>query len=163
VWFTDEGTPPAIGRITPSGQITEFSVGLNSGSWPYAIAPGPDGDLWFTDDGSTPAIGRINPSTGEITEFLTGLQASDGGYPSDGSYLGGIAPAPDGNLWFTDGGCDGNDAPACEIGDIGAGMPPLWQHRRRSQAEGRPVSPSLRGRSLDELRRPAAIHQSVRI
>ena len=46
-----QGTTKAIGRITPSGQITEFSSGLNAGSVPAVIAPGPDGNLWFTDDG----------------------------------------------------------------------------------------------------------------
>ena len=52
----------AIGRITPSGLITEYSAGLEPGSEPEGIAPGPDGNLWFTDAGATPAIGRITPS-----------------------------------------------------------------------------------------------------
>ena len=38
LWFTDFGAP-AIGRITPSGTITEFSAGLNRGSVPSDIAP----------------------------------------------------------------------------------------------------------------------------
>ena len=59
LWFTDVGSTKAIGRITPGGQITEFSSGLNAGSDPAFIAPGPDGNLWFTDEGSTPAVGRI--------------------------------------------------------------------------------------------------------
>ena len=31
LWFTDQGTTEAIGRITPPGTITEFSTGLNPG------------------------------------------------------------------------------------------------------------------------------------
>ena len=53
LWFTDQGTTKAIGRITTAGQITEFSTGLNAGSLPLGIAAGPDGNLWFTDQGST--------------------------------------------------------------------------------------------------------------
>ncbi len=34
------------------GAITEFSNGLNPGSDPFAIVPGPDGNLWFTDAGA---------------------------------------------------------------------------------------------------------------
>ena len=79
----------------PLAQTTEFSTGLNAGSSPLGIAPGPDGNLWFTDGGTTKAIGRITP-TGTITEFSSGLNS--------GSSPGFIAPGPDGNLWFTDGG-----------------------------------------------------------
>jgi hypothetical protein len=57
VWFTD--LAGAIGRVTPSGQITEFTDGLNTGSFPFDIAPGPDGNVWFTDLGNTAAIGRV--------------------------------------------------------------------------------------------------------
>ena len=46
----------------PLGEITEFSAGLNAGSNPKGIAPGPDGNLWFTDTGTTAAIGRITPT-----------------------------------------------------------------------------------------------------
>ena len=89
------GDDPAIGRITPSGQITEFTSGLNAGSVPVGIAPGADGNLWFTDRGTTRAIGRITPD-GQITEFTSGLNS--------GSYPTVIAPGADGNLWFTDPG-----------------------------------------------------------
>ena len=87
LWFADRGTPPAIGRMTPSGALNEFDLGV--GSSPLAIAAGPDGNLWFTDPG-TAAIGRITPA-GAVSEFPV-----SGGNPS------GIASGPDGNLWFTD-------------------------------------------------------------
>ena len=97
MWFTDAGSTPAIGRITPSGTITEFSAGLQPGnaSVPAGIAAGPDGNMWFTDEAGTPAIGRITPS-GTITEFSAGLQPGNASVPAR------IAAGPDGNMWFTD-------------------------------------------------------------
>jgi hypothetical protein len=116
MWFTDDGATRAIGRITPSGQITEFSAGLNSGSFLVDIAPGPDGNLWFTDRGTTRAIGRITPS-GQITEFSAGLNS--------GSFPFSIAPGPDGNLWFTDQGTTraiGQITPSGQITEFSAGL-----------------------------------------
>lgn len=98
LWFTDwayVGGEPAIGRITPSGAITEFK--LPQFSLPRSIVVGPDRNLWFTDSSavslSTGSIGRITPG-GTLTEFSTGLQS--GGKPMD------ITVGSDGNLWFTE-------------------------------------------------------------
>ena len=41
LWFTDGGATPSIGRITPAGVMTEFSIGLKVGSAPNGIALGP--------------------------------------------------------------------------------------------------------------------------
>jgi hypothetical protein len=98
--------PAGGASAAPSGQITEFSAGLNAGAIPAAIAPGPDGNLWFIDGGTTPAIGRITPG-GQITEFSAGLNAGAGPL--------GIAPGADGNLWFPDPGT------TRAIGRVGAG------------------------------------------
>ena len=65
LWFTEEGANK-IGRITPSGRITEFPIPTAS-SGPDGITAGPDGNLWFTE-GAANKIGRITP-TGAITEF----------------------------------------------------------------------------------------------
>src|SRR5260370_24884826 len=46
LWFTEDNVNQ-IGRITPSGAITEFPV---SGGRPFGITTGPDGNLWFTED-----------------------------------------------------------------------------------------------------------------
>jgi len=46
LWFT-ENEGDRIGRITPTGQITEFPLPTGSGS-PEGITAGPDGTLWFT-------------------------------------------------------------------------------------------------------------------
>ena len=93
LWFTNQGTK-AIGRITTSGAITEFSIAVNGGnvgSVPRQIRVGADGNIWFTDVGSIPAIGRITTS-GAITEYS--LPA--------GSVPTALALGTDGNLWFTD-------------------------------------------------------------
>ncbi len=108
VWFVDgkeaAGTS-GIGRIEPSGTITEYISGtnlsgLNAGSFLSGITVGPDEKLWMTDYGTTPAIASIDPTSPEKTveekEFSTGLNA--------GSKPQGIVTGPDGNLWFADAG-----------------------------------------------------------
>jgi streptogramin lyase len=99
VWFTEEAfstgatTTSAIGRITPAGQITLFTLPTPNVE-ALGIVTGPDGNLWFTEkaeDASVNKIGKITPS-GSITEFT--LPNADG-------YPGSIARGPDGNLWFT--------------------------------------------------------------
>jgi streptogramin lyase len=95
LWFTESPCaacgappgPPEIGRITPVGVITEFTLRAPA----YAITAGPDGALWFTEPGGS--IGRITPE-GVVSEFATGLSPS-----ADPT---GIASGPDGNLWFTE-------------------------------------------------------------
>ena len=87
VWFT---TTSRVGRITPSGQITEFGAPTASdpnGISPNGLTAGPDGNVWFTDGAQ---IGQITPS-GRITLFPV---------PSP-SVADQIALGPDGNLWFT--------------------------------------------------------------
>lgn len=85
-WFT-EGAASRIGRITPSGEITEFA--LPPGRHPGAIVAGADGNLWFTERVAD-RVGRITTS-GLITEFLIPGPEVE---PVD------IAAGPDGNLWF---------------------------------------------------------------
>jgi streptogramin lyase len=87
VWFT-EVNANEIGRITPSGTITEFPLPPNSG--PVDIAAGPDGNLWFTEEESQ-KIGRITPS-GVITEFELPIDEE----PSK------IVAGPEGNMWFSE-------------------------------------------------------------
>ncbi|MEU7038521.1 hypothetical protein ABZ958_33310 [Streptomyces sp. NPDC046237] len=47
LWFT-ETAADRIGRISTSGEITEFPLPDRAGR-PHAIAPGADGALWFTE------------------------------------------------------------------------------------------------------------------
>ena len=121
LWFTEQGAvgangslqptfpaPGKIGRITPDGQITEFTT--PNQNWPYftsnpaGIAVGPDGNIWFTEysyltrdtmvqhGGNN--IGMITPS-GQITEFPV---------PTQYARADGIAAGPpgDGGLYFTE-------------------------------------------------------------
>jgi streptogramin lyase len=101
VWFAEIH---AIGRITPEGQITEYTIGLSPDSEPVEITAGPDGNLWFTE-GVTDRIGRITP-VGVITEFSV---------PGTGGrqvFVDGITAGPDGNIWFTEqGGAIGRITP----------------------------------------------------
>lgn len=105
LWFVDAD---AIGRITPSGQVTEFSGGLNPGSEPHAIIAGPGGNLWFTDVGTTHALGEITPS-GQITEFDAGTHGLN---PAAAPYD--LTAGPNGSVWFTDVGT------TRAVGEIGA-------------------------------------------
>ena len=50
VWFTEEAGN-RIGRITPSGTITEFPI-PTADSQPVAIVTGSDGNLWFAEQDS---------------------------------------------------------------------------------------------------------------
>ena len=60
LWFS-EGNK--IGRIAPSGKISEFSLAPHASA--QRIAAGSDGNLWLTEEDS---IGRMT-LTGQISEF----------------------------------------------------------------------------------------------
>jgi streptogramin lyase len=114
LWYVD---PEAnvIGRITPSGSITEFTDGLSDNAEPTSIVKGPDGRLWFTEQ-ATGKIGAIT-SAGVITEYSSGLSGSD--EPAD------IAAGPDGKLWFTltaDPGGIGRISTAGDVMEFSAGL-----------------------------------------
>ena len=88
IWFTER---LGIGRITPAGTVTEFSLAPNDD--PSAkLAAGPDGNVWFTQFNDD-RVGRIIPD-GTITLFTQGI--TGGGSPS------GIVTGPDGRLWFAE-------------------------------------------------------------
>ena len=92
LWFVqneDEPHGPSleIGRITPSGVVTEFPLASALGlSDELTLAP--DGELWFSTSDS---IDRITTS-GAITEFPL---------PSGSAIPGGLTVGSDGNLWFS--------------------------------------------------------------
>src|SRR5690606_7656764 len=77
-----------IGRITPSGVITDFDA---NASGPWDIAAGPDGNLWYTDWADTAAIVKMTP-TGSTTRYP--LQAD--------AYAPWLATGVDGNVWSTE-------------------------------------------------------------
>jgi streptogramin lyase len=101
LWFTEYvhsgpygmGHPGTarIGRMTPSGVLTEFPLpGTGSAG---GLTKGPDGALWFVADSS---IDRIS-TAGVVTAFPV--------HPATGpgpSLAGSITAGPDGNLWFSE-------------------------------------------------------------
>src|SRR2546422_8481106 len=89
LWFT-ELNGNRIGRITPTGVITEFPL-PTANSGPQGITAGPDGNLWFTEFNGN-RIGRITP-TGVITEFPL---------PASNRQAEGVAAGAGGNLWITE-------------------------------------------------------------
>jgi streptogramin lyase len=66
IWFNDkdvEGEPgsSAIGRISPSGQVTMFSFGLGLYSQPTALTVGPgNANIWFTAPSNTANVSAID-------------------------------------------------------------------------------------------------------
>ena len=107
LWFTEDGivngSSGAVGRITTSGDVSEYVLptlpGYDSGAGDITV--GPDGNLWFTWASQPPtgdldmvlsSVGRITPS-GVITEFPVSV---DLGWPP-----GGIARGRDGSIWLT--------------------------------------------------------------
>lgn len=66
VWFIDVGTA-SLGRITPSGKITEYPAGPHHE--PQSIAQGSDGNLWFTDTHAM--IGRMGAGRNIASPQLT--------------------------------------------------------------------------------------------
>jgi streptogramin lyase len=85
LWFTENGANK-IGRVTPAGVVTEFTL-PHTDSQPLGIVAGQDGNLWFTEY-QYAKIGRITPA-GVITEF----PIPDYGWQ--------IASGMDGHLWYT--------------------------------------------------------------
>jgi virginiamycin B lyase len=89
LWFTEE-RENSIGRITPSGKITEFQI-PSPHSRPGEITAGPDGNLWFTEESGN-KIDRITP-VGQVTDFPLPIAHAE---PES------ITAGPDGDLWFTE-------------------------------------------------------------
>lgn len=116
LWFTVPSGPGGIGRITPEGAVTLFTIGLTPNAKPIGIAAGPDGNLWFTETANPGRLGRIT-TTGTITEYSAGLTAN--AQPES------ITSGSDGALWFTeraDPGRIGRIATSGAITEYSAGL-----------------------------------------
>src|SRR5205823_918764 len=79
-----------IGRMTPSGVLTEFGI-PERGYAVVGIAAAPDGSLWFLAFDHD-KIGRVTVD-GVFSELWVGLP---------GAEFSGIDAGPDGNVWLTD-------------------------------------------------------------
>ncbi len=93
LWFTEVDVNK-IGRITPAGVITEFTIPILKDqpfpAFPEGITTGPDGNLWFAERDHS-KIGRITPA-GVIAEYRIPTTTSPTG----------ITAGPDKALWFTE-------------------------------------------------------------
>jgi streptogramin lyase len=100
VWYA--ANAGGIGRVDPAGKVTEYAVGANSKDLlgiPDAMAAAQDGSLWFTDlSTSTPRVGRVDPATGRSTLYELPVT---GTVSFRNAQVTGIAPGPDGAMWFT--------------------------------------------------------------
>lgn len=93
LWFTEQ-KGAKVGRITPSGQIDEWPVPVDSEFGPTEITVGENGLIWFlTSAGGV--VGIIDPSAPPGPVSAT--QAFPGFLRGDD-----IAAAPDGTTWITD-------------------------------------------------------------
>jgi virginiamycin B lyase len=95
LWFT-EFSADKIGRITPTGTVTEFA--LPAGSNPLGITSMTAGRLFFTENG-TGKIGSIDPSNANPGTTIMESQVVPSGA---GAGVNGIAVGSDGNIWFTE-------------------------------------------------------------
>jgi virginiamycin B lyase len=93
VWFVDTNDQNKVGRVTPSGTITEFALPGSVGG-PETITTGPDGNVWLVADsggtGEQSWIVRVDPK-GVVTNFSVPGAGPDG-----------ITTGPDGDIWFTE-------------------------------------------------------------
>ncbi|HXC77017.1 MAG TPA: hypothetical protein VNU19_08190 [Candidatus Acidoferrum sp.] len=101
LWFDESDTYPAIGKMTPSGVVTEYRIpedGIPE-AHPLYLRAG-NGKLWFSMDSFGAFLGSVT-TTGVFTEFTLP------GFPNQGgSDTSGLAVGPDGNVWYTIGETD---------------------------------------------------------
>ncbi len=86
VWFTEYGR---IGKIAPSGTITEYPYPAGYTANSGGITVGADGNMWFAESSGN-AIGRVVPSSGQITMFPLPTSCA----PAT------VVQGNDGNVWF---------------------------------------------------------------
>jgi streptogramin lyase len=98
MWFS-ETLGERVGKITPSGAIIEYPIGIHSNG----ITSAPDGNVWFT----SPFNGYVGRMT---TAGIATTYAIAGGSPY------GIAVGTDQALWFADG--DNHDIGRITTGGI---------------------------------------------
>jgi virginiamycin B lyase len=108
LWFT-ESVGNRIGRITPSGQVREYTLPSAADAQcgqlcPGDITVGPDGALWFVNTQlvGVPGIGRITTG-GAITLYSLPARSVPGySGPVVRQVPTAITAGPDGNLWFAE-------------------------------------------------------------
>jgi streptogramin lyase len=105
LWFTENGPPARVARITTSGVVTEFSNGVSADGEPFGITVGPDGDLWVAEAGGAGHVARVTPA-GAVTELTGGVTP---GFSANSRPVE-IVSCPNGRLWFTESASPGRIA-----------------------------------------------------
>jgi virginiamycin B lyase len=111
MWFADSGSAgadAAIGKITKTGQITEYASPV--GGKPWWLIDGPSESLWFA---AKNAVGSVTTS------------GSLGAYELP-RVLGELAVGPDGNVWFTYGSGEYAAIGRVEVHDDGSALITLF-------------------------------------
>lgn len=85
VWFT-QAVGKDIGKITPSGQVEEFDIGVENGA--KGIAPGPDGNLWVPTINKVTKFSPADPEKTKESFTILSIAAEAE-----------IVAGPDGRMW----------------------------------------------------------------
>src|SRR5579872_16707 len=91
VWFA-EFYSGKIGRVTPSGTMSEFALPTGAAG-PISITPGPDGRMWFAEMGPEAGLGK----TGYIS--IDGSHVRD--FLGNGYHVHSLAFDRNAVLWYT--------------------------------------------------------------
>jgi CSLREA domain-containing protein len=133
LWFT-EFDNNALGRITPGGVVTEFSLaGLQAASGPVAIVSDPANNLLYFSESNVGQIGRINPLAGSDAAILKSETESPVVPSGAAAGLDGITLGPDGNLWFT-------EATVSRVGKVNPSLVTLTEFSTGITAGATPVN-----------------------
>lgn len=118
--------PPMIARVTPSGAITTYGLGLSAQYGVGDLVASPSGYLWFTvfrGEGKGPSLWQISPD-GSIARLPIDLGETATGQ---------LEVGPEGSLWFTKKPASGPAteviarlAPDGSLAEFGAGTAGFW-------------------------------------
>jgi len=92
VWYTAlASSGDRIGKITRTGDVTEYTEGITKDALAGSIALGADGNMWFAED-EIGKVAKITPA-GVVTEYKP---------LDDGIVPGKLVSGRDGNIWTID-------------------------------------------------------------
>jgi virginiamycin B lyase len=94
IWFS-ENAANRLGRIGKDNVVYEIT--LPAGTMPVNLAETPDGTIWFTEGGFAVVGGRHSG----IGSYAPNGTISEPVSFKKGEFVGGIAAANDGNVWFS--------------------------------------------------------------
>jgi streptogramin lyase len=105
IWFTEEGIGK-VGKVTPAGTVTEYSIPENYKASYITAGPGKEPAMWISEDGDK--IGKLNTASGTITQYQVPgeVEAKE------------MTVGPDGNLWFAAASTGGSGKYKAAIGKI---------------------------------------------